>query len=404
MNKEQWDDEKLNNLFKQAPKVTDHRTKDEVLQRLIDEGTFNEQLPQQQKVARRGIRWTPLIASIASLFVLVLIGSQFIGGNMVSMQNSAHDEAKIETASDETAAEMADQTEESQVMSTRAIAEGMAPQTLVYESQLEGFTLFEMGLSDGVESIPVSFLIPNDIVSKNVGTEHPTKLQLYETFASQIDETALGFSEYHPFKGVFREQGDGIIHTLADEHNYDASSAAISNYMGALIDTFGDTYKEVQLENEQGEPVLFNSIGNMTEPIQLQGERSQYNYFAYQKQDGSYYLSPNFHKSYSTVEKAFDNMTVEANDTYQAVILPGVAFNTNVKENIVTITFEQPLDLEQFEPTAAMRMIEGMLLTAASFDKQIKFEQIVQENWSGFDFTKPLEKPIAANLVLYIFQ
>ncbi|MCH7321171.1 hypothetical protein LZ480_04635 [Solibacillus sp. MA9] len=403
MNKEQWDDENLENLFKQAPKVNDHRTKDEVLQRLIDEGAFDEKPPQLQKVAQKRIRWTPLIASIASLFILVLIGSQFIGNNSISMENSARDEAEMKSTSDAMEAKMADQSEESSLMTTRAFVNATTQQTLVYESQLEGVTLFEMGLSDGTESIPVSFLIPNEIVLNKVGTDHPTNLQLYETFASKIDETALGFSEYHPFIGTFREQEDGIIHTLPDGHNYDASSANISNYTGALINTFGDAYKEVQFENEHGEPLLFNHLGNLTELIQLQGEQRQYNYFVYQKQDGSYYLSPNFHTSFSTVEEALNNMGVESNDLYQSAILPDVAFNTEVKDNIVTITFDQPLDLEQFEPTAAMRMIEGMLLTAASFDKQIKFEHIVQDNWSGFDFTKPLEKPIAANIVLYNF-
>ena len=70
MKKERWDEEALENLFKQAPKVTDHRTKDEVLQRLNDEGSFNEQPPEQQKTVKKSIRWTPLIASIASLFLI----------------------------------------------------------------------------------------------------------------------------------------------------------------------------------------------------------------------------------------------------------------------------------------------------------------------------------------------
>ncbi|MEK4699122.1 hypothetical protein MKX47_05955 [Solibacillus sp. FSL R7-0668] len=332
MNKEPWKEEDLENLFKQAPKVTDHRTKDEVLQRLIDEGVFNEQPPQQQKSARRGIRWTPLIASIASLFILVVVGAQFIGQNSISMDNRAHDEVKIESKSEAMEAEMAN--DESAVMSTRAVFDAAAQQTLVYESQLEGVTLFEVGLLDGAESIPVSFLIPNEVVVNNTGTEHPTKQQLYEAFASQIDETALGFSGYQP----------------------------------------------------------------------LQDQQGSNNYVAYQKEDGSSYLSPNLHMSYSTVEDALSNMTIEVNESYQTVILPEVTFHTDVNEDIVTITFDQPLDLTQFEPTAAMRMIEGMLLTAASFNKQIKFEQIVQENWSGFDFKSPLEKPIAANIVFHNFQ
>ena len=103
------------------------------------------------------------------------------------------------------------------------------------------------------------------------------------------------------------------------------------------------------------------------------------------------------------VKEALQNMTIEANDLYQTVILPDVTFNVEDGDDVVTITFDQPLDLQLYEPTEAMRMIEGLLLTAASFDKKIKFEQIVQEDWSGFDFTKPLEKPLAANIMFYNF-
>ena len=341
MNKEQWDEENLENLFKQAPKVTDHRTKDEVLKRLVDEGTFNEQTPQQQKVAQKHIRWTPLVASIASLLILVLVGSQFIGNNSISLENSSHDEAKMETTSGSMETEAMDSSTERAMVDSFSM-DIAAQQTLIYASQLEGVTLFEIGLSDDAQTVPVSFLIPNDIVMEKVGKDNPTKLQLYETFASAIDETALGFSEFHPLKGSFREEGDILIHTLPEGHQYDASSATIGLYLGALVDTFGDAYKEVRLEDANGETIFFDHIGYMNEPVQIQGEDRQYNYFTYPKQDGSYYLSPNFHMSYNDVTAAFQDMTVEANDIYQTIVLPGVTFNVEDNDDIVNITFDQP--------------------------------------------------------------
>ncbi len=42
-------------------------------------------------------------------------------------------------------------------------------------------------------------------------------------------------------------------------------------------------------------------------------------------------------------------------------------------------------------------MIEGILLTAASFDMEVKFENVVQTNWGGFDFTNPLPIPVGPN-------
>ena len=347
----------------------------------------------------------PLIASIAALFILVLIGSQFIGNKSISMDNSAMEqkafkgEEKAESTSIEDAEGAAGRS-----MIENFSADVQAPQTLVYESQLEGVTLFEIGLAgDDAESVPVSFLIPNEVITNKLGTEKPTKLQLYETFAPLIDEESLGFKEYHLLKGTFREEGKKLIHTLPKDHDYDKGSAALSNYMGALVDTFGDSYDEVQLESASGEEVYLDHIGEMTEAISLNSKSTQYNYFAYQMRDGTMYLSPNFRMSYSNIEEAIENMTVEANDIYQTVILPEVSMQVEDQGEIVKITFDEPLDMEQYEPTQVMRMIEGLLLTSASFDKQIKFEQIVQTEWSGFDFTKPLEKPIGANIVFYNF-
>ena len=405
MKKEQWNEENLESLFKQAPKVTDYRTKDDVLKRLIDEGAFNEPSPQQKTevVNHKGIRWSPLIASIASLFILVLIGSQFIGNQSISMDDHANEETAFST--EEKSTYNAVQNSESEnAMIKSASMDMMAQQTVVFESQLADTTLFEIGLAgDDAESVPVSFLISNELVAEKINIENPTKLQLYETFAPLIDETSLGFAEYHPFKGTFREDREKLIHTLPSDQTYDIGTAAISNYVGALVDTFGDAYQEVQVENDKGEPIYFEHIGKMEEPIPLQDESTQYNYFTYQKRDSSIYLSPNFRMSYPNVKEAIENMTTEANDIFQTVILPEVTFSVKEKADIVTITFDTPLDIEMYDSFEAMRMIEGILLTAASFDKQIKFENIVQQQWSGFDFTKPIEKPIAANLMHYNF-
>src|SRR5690606_652812 len=66
MKKGQWDEENLESLLKQAPKVIDHRSKDELFNRLKNEGLFNEQPPQKQSTNQKGIRWAPLLVSIAS--------------------------------------------------------------------------------------------------------------------------------------------------------------------------------------------------------------------------------------------------------------------------------------------------------------------------------------------------
>lgn len=407
MKKEHWDEKEIELFLKKAPKVTDHRSKDEVFNRLMDEGAFNEDPPHIQQNNQKGIRWAPLFVSIASIFIIVLISAQFIGNNKsVTMQNEAFDLEAPESEENMTMNAKEDaSTQNERAMINSFSTEAQPEQTLVYESELEDNTLFEIGLAgDDAESVPVSILIPNELVAEKTGTENPSKLELYNTFSPLIDEQALGFNEYHPYKGELREEGNRLVHTLPEDHQYDAGTASLSNYLGSLVDTFSDAYREVQIENTAGKSVYFDHVGDVKEPFLLDDENTQYNYFMYQMRDGAVYLSPNFRMSFKDVQEAVKNMTVEANDIYRTVILPGIYLKVEDAESIVTITFEEPLNLDNFEPAQAMRMIEGLIMTAASFEKQVQFENIVQEQWGGFDFTKPVEKPVAANRIHYEFQ
>ena len=405
MKKEHWDEKEIELFLKKAPKVTDHRSKDEVFNRLMDEGAFNEDPPTTQQSNQKGIRWAPLFVSIASIFIIVLISVQFIGNNeSVTMQNEAFDLATPESEENATMSAKEDASTQRSMINSFS-TEAQPEQTLVYENELEDNTLFAIGLAgDDAESVPVSILIPNEIVAEKTGKDNPTKLELYNTFSPLLDEKSLGFNEYHPYTGELREEGNRLVHTLPEDHQYDAGTASLSNYLGSLVDTFSDAYMEVEIENTAGKPIYFDHVGDVNEPFLLNDENAQYNYFMYQMRNGAVYLSPNFRMSFKDVQEAIKNMTVEANDIYRTVILPGVYLKVEVADSVVTITFEEPLNLENYEPAQAMRMIEGLIMTAASFDKQVKFENIVQEQWGGFDFTKPVEKPVAANRIHYEFQ
>src|SRR5690606_23177634 len=130
-------------------------------------------------------------------------------------------------------------------------------------------------------------------------------------------------------------------------------------------------------------------------------ESAQFNYFKYVQQDGAEYLAPNFREKYATVEEALKALKVKTNDIYETVILPGVDYSVKVEGQVVKVSFTPKLDLEKYNKVEAMQMIEGILLTGASFQKQIQFENIVQRNWEGFNFTKPLPIPVGPNEVPY---
>ncbi len=148
-----------------------------------------------------------------------------------------------------------------------------------------------------------------------------------------FDEEAIGFNDYHPYKGVISEDGNQVIHTLPSGHGYDMGSAAMGNYIGSLIDTF-KPYNEVVFLNEDGSPVEFDQDGRVSEPLQLHSQK--YNYFKFIHDDGSVYLSTMYGgETYATVEKALENMKIEDNSFYKTVILPGVDYTVSVNGETV---------------------------------------------------------------------
>jgi len=396
MSQNKWDDDKIEDLLSSVPKIKDNRTKDDILQRLKDDGVFDDEPSEKITTIKKKRNWIPPLITVAAIALIALMIP-----SLTDRLNSENEEfattsmeMKEESADMRTFNNEAAETEMGIMADTSAIY----VKTAVYPEDLEGFTVFHIGLaSDAAESIPFTVLIPNDQVMADLGKSNPTDVELYNYYAPIFDEEALGFQDYHPYKGTISESGNRVLHKLPAGHGYDMGSGSMGMYTGSLVDTFR-TYDEVELLNEDGTPVVFAEVGEKSDPIQLHSQSTQYNYFKL-TQNGSEYLSTNFRKFYATVEEALENMKVEDNEIFKSVILPGVNYTVTVNGDTVDVAFTSELDLLNYDGVAAMQMIEGMLLTAANFDKQVKFENIVQSEWGGFNFTNPLPIPVGPNKI-----
>lgn len=406
MSHNQWDDDKIEELLSTVPKVKDTRTKDEILQRLKDDGVFDEE-PSETKepiitIKKKRNNWIPPLITVAAIALIALMIPSLMnrmnsGGEQYSLTTTekAEDSASLNAISSEMAeSESAQDTREFGIMAEDSAS---SLRTSVYPEDLEGYTVFHIGLaSDQADSVPFTILIPNEQVMEDLGKPDPTEVELYNYYAPILDEAAIGFQDYHPYKGTISEDGDQVIHTLPAGHGYDMATATMGVYTGSLIDTF-KAYEEVVLLNENGTPVEFDQEGEPREPLKLHSEFTQFNYFKFTQDNGSEYLSTNGRRSFTTVEEALESMKVEDNGVYQTVILPEVDYSVSVNGKTVVVKFASELDLESFNPVDAMQMIEGILLTAASFDMEVKFENVIQSNWGGFDFTNPLPTPVGPN-------
>ena len=408
------DPKKIEDLLRNVPKIEDTRTKEDVFARLKAEGLFDENENENEP---NGTVLTPPVrkrlpflklASFVAVFTLVIIASLFI--NKDNMLDTA-DEEKIESYSiSQGINDKADDKVE------EAEADNMNPITMFRMSDYRtGLYADELGIGDEIiftiglasnaaESLPISMKIPVSFLNENGLDANASYLQIYELVAPLLDEQALGFYDYHPFEGRFEEQGERLIHYLPDDHPYDIASATLANYIGALGDTFGSHYKEVIIRNSNGEPIEFSEVGEMNDPIVLKGlENGMMNYFVFEQDNGMRYLSPNFRESFTTITDAFEDLKIEDNDIYKTAIIDDVTFDIENRETYLAVKFSQPLDVTQYEVDKLMAMFEAIIATAASFGEQVKFENIVQEEWGGFQFNEVIPKLIGLNEIQFPF-
>ncbi|MFJ7182497.1 RNA polymerase subunit sigma [Lysinibacillus xylanilyticus] len=430
MTHNQFDDDQLEHVLNNAPKLSDRRSKEEILNRLLadarlqdnvhlqeaiqqpidDEITLQEQqhsIPTQQEsietaTTKKKVRKWPIFMSVAAIFALtVLTGSMFINNNDNTKMDQANapETSQYSTLQDSSAAKSS--VNRDKIMESNIVAEHsrfMSLRSSVYEEDLTDAVVFHIGLANrDKKSVPMTYIVSNERVATDFPKKKPTTLQMYEKYAPQIDETANGFTNYHPYKGELKEKDDKLVHVLPKENDYDVASANINEYLGTLKDTFSDSvYKAVEFENPDGTPYKFSKDEELSNPMALTSS-NHFNYYLYKDENGTEYLSPDSRKTFSTVTEALTDMRNKNDDAYIPVVPENVTYTVKEEAEGVIVTFDEPLDLTTMEAVRATQLIEAMMLTAASFDQQIRLDNVVQENWEGFDLKNFLPKPVGAN-------
>jgi hypothetical protein len=406
-----WNDEKIQKLLNDLPDIQDTRSKEDVLSRLKQDSRM--QNPTKHKPKRKTRRnLIPTFVAAAVLLVLMLLIPSMLKNNSSNDKASTmimSDESKDmkvfnkdDSAIDGESEEMA----ESEMDQGNELSNGLENtlHSAVYPNDAAGYTVFRLGLaSEAAASIPVTFLIPDGQIEEDFGDVEPSSLDLYMKYAGQIDEEALGFYDYHPYKGTFSVDGDVLVHTLPSGHGYDMASGTITTYLGTLQDTFFG-FEEIRFENEDGTPVEFDQVGEPSQPMKLNSGVNQYNYYLFKQSDGQEYLSSNFSYSYENIETALGEMEINPNDIYSSIIPANVKFEVVENKEVTVVKFKDTLDLLSLSEAEANQLIDGIVLTAASFNRQIQFENILQEEWNGFNLNNPLPIPVGPNVMPFLVK
>ncbi|UZN00493.1 hypothetical protein OL548_13655 [Lysinibacillus sp. MHQ-1] len=254
-----------------------------------------------------------IFMSVAAVFVLTILVGTVWKNNQGEQKDQASmpETAQYSTMQEDSAAKEA-ATQDEMLDSKSIVAEHeriLSLRTSVYEEDVKDAVVFRIGLAGrDAESVPMTYVIPNERVATDFGGEKPSTLRMYEKYAPQIDEEAKGFTEYHPYKGELKEKDDKLIHVLPKENDYDVASATVNEYKGTMEDTFSDSeYSEVEIQNEDGTPYEFSQEGEPNQAMSLTNAK-RYNYYLYQDTNGAEYLSPDFRQTFETVTEALTQM------------------------------------------------------------------------------------------------
>lgn len=429
MTHNQFDDDQLEHLLNNAPKLSDRRSKEEILNRLLtdarlqnnthlqgaiqqpidDERTSQEQqhgnptLQESTETAtKKKVHKWPIFMSVAAVFALtVFTGSTLLNHNDAKIDQANAPETSQDSISPDNHVAKSSINHDKMMESNNIVAEHsriMSLRSSVYEEDLTDAVVFHIGLANrDKKSVPMTYIIANERVATDFPKKKPTTLQMYEKYAPQIDEKANGFTNYHPYKGELKEKGDKLVHVLPKKNDYDVASADTNEYLDTLQDTFSDSeYKDVEFENSDGTAYKFSKDEEPSKSMALTSV-NHFNYYLYKDENGAEYLSPDTRKTFSTVTEALTVMRNKNDDAYIPAVPENITYTVKEVAEGVIVTFDEPLDLTTMDTVRATQMIEAMMLTAASFDQQIRLDNVVQESWEGFDLKKFLPKPVGAN-------
>ena len=398
-----WDDEHIENLLKDFPAIKDERPKEDVYKRL----------KAGHKPSKRPKRWVPLlVAALAFITFGVLLASMMAqnfndsasdmsgsesSGESADTHSTAVEEGEAESESAETkSTESAEDAEESSEAFNSTENNGEQAELTLYAEQIEGMSLslFTVGLTENAVVIPVSFIIWHDRLQEDFGTTDVAAAELYNRYAAELEEPALGFDDYHPYSGTITETAAGIEHTLPAEHNYDLASASMNVYLNTLSASFKDA-AEISIIDEEGNAANFDQVG----PVQpINPADLNIAYYAYTTANGQRYLVPGYDMPHENAVDAINSMKSSPNDLYASLIPEGVEYSVSETDETVTVEFAEALDFDSLGYQEALRMIEGMVLTADSFGKELMFDNTVTESWDRFDFTESLPVPAGINI------
>ncbi|KIL48099.1 hypothetical protein [Jeotgalibacillus campisalis] len=259
--------------------------------------------------------------------------------------------------------------------------------TALYSAEASGRSYFKTALVswDGYV-IPFTFLLPEK-------ENEDSSIELYNRWADEIDEEAIGFSDYHPVTVDLSTPSKDSITGTIDNFSERIKESSFDVLNEVLKQTFGhDNYRLFKIANGEGEFEGTDSMGG--QDISLNNKNKGYYLYRDDRTSNVYFAQS--YASFATIEDALKKMQQEVPNGFTKVLPENITIETQQENDLLTITPSKQIN--DFTDEEKKNFIEAVLLTAASFGMQeVLFENISDSRELGFDLEKPIVVPLGPN-------
>lgn len=320
MTSEKWSKKEIEESLKNMPSIRDERSPEEILNRL----QADKRLQDTGGKKRNPFPWFRAVSVLAAILLIGFIGTLFVKMNDNQLDQTALHSPKEES---EFGIEEAETSADEAGIMLEDRSSPVESHAIVLEEMADSNKIVPINYRAGDEVIPVSFIIPREVVETDFSESEPTTIELYEKYIEPLDLSTLGIAFYTADFATELEPTPYFTRTLSSGHVY----------------------------------FVANTEQNMH------------------------------------VEEALVKMAKPSNNAVDSVIPEHVQYDVTSHEQIAVIHFQERLDLSTLAMEEALNLIEGFMLTAAQFDKQIQFENITPIDFEEYNFSAPLPKPIGSN-------
>ncbi len=417
--KSEWNDEQLEKLLRQLPKIQDVRAPQEVYQNVS----------RRMRKRRRTFWVIPAAAAAAAvllLFILIpgLTGQQFqesadqAAENKGDQASSGIEPSEQKENSHETAQKSEDTSEGEAGVQNDSEAEpsetevqeddgkaGLASfeegdsdyRTALYEEDVQGQTILTYAVPDA----NIQTLVPVSVLA--APQEGKTEFDLYKETMEKLTEEEWGLGEAYPIPQAELFY-DPETETLTADIKKDADfyGSATETMFKSLLTNHLDTLNaQTVLLTTEGEPgAVFGNTGAVDSLTVKEDTGNHAYYFLYTDQGSEPFIVPG-KESYSSIQEAIDAMKRDQEYTSLEASIPGdmniiTEADSEGGSSELTLTLEEGTKLE--DNAASSYTIEAILLMAKEFNySTVKLDNAEVEEVGSFQLQEALKVPAAPN-------